>query len=435
MKPADPLARELRPSIALTFVKSGAPILMGAGLALLVHMVLAPRMQPLHAKILQDIGINIILAVSLNIVNGFTGQFSIGHAGFMAVGGYTAAGVSYYASYALWGSPAANGGVLSFMGEWSSFEGPLFAGGDGLFLLACLAGGTVAAIAGVVVGLPSLRLRGDYLAIVTLGFGEIVRVLIQQSREQLLTKQAVEEVGCWERFLHLGGALGFTRLPFYTTHFWVWFFAFITLLVSFRLRQSSYGRAFLSIRENEIAAEAMGVPVTRYKVMAFVFAAFFAGIAGGLFAHQLGTTLNPGELGFQKSFDILIMVVLGGLGSISGAVVAAVALTILPEVLRDPPHAWPLALAIIIGILIFKRRAGIRGAVLLAALTGAFELMRAVAVWQEIDLSKYRMILYALSLILIMILRPQGLFGVREIWDWRPQWRKRHPLPTRGDPA
>jgi branched-chain amino acid transport system permease protein len=176
----------------------------------------------------------------------------------------------------------------------------------------------------------------------------------------------------------LGGALGFSGIPFYTTVFWVFIMLGLLLIVAFRLKESSEGRAFLSIRENEIAAEAMGIDTTRYKVRAFVLAAFFAGIAGALFAHETGTTLNPRELGFQKSFDIVIMVVLGGMGSISGALLAAVLLTVLPEFLRE--------------------------------------------------FADWRLVIYALSLIVMMRFRPQGLFGIREIWELG---RKTPPSPDR----
>jgi branched-chain amino acid transport system permease protein len=321
-----------------------------------------------YVKVLLDIGINVVLAVSLNLVNGFTGQFSIGHAGFMAVGGYTAGAISYYGSFLLWGDTQFRGGMLSFTQELSRFSGGLFGPGDLLFVGACLAGGIMAGLCGFLVGLPSLRLRGDYLAIVTLGFGEIFRVLLQQTKDVMFTADEVARTPAPILATHLGGALGFTGIPFYTTLFWAWLAAGVLLIVSFRLKRSSYGRALLSIREDETAAEAMGIPTTRYKVQAFVLAAFFAGIAGALFAHLVGTTLNPRELGFQKSFDIVIMVVLGGMGSISGSALAAAILTILPEVLR------------------------------------------AVA--------EYRMIVYALALILMMIVRPQGLFGVHEIWDY-----------------
>src|SRR6185503_12517656 len=311
------------------------------------------------ARVRTDIGINVMLAVSLNIVNGFTGQFSIGHAGMMAVGGYTAATVTYYGSFLLWGSAGLHGGFLG--------------SGDLLFLGSCLVGGLAAALAGLVVGLPSLRLRGDYLAIVTLGFGEILRVLLQRTGDVLTDPATIRATSTPDLATHLGGALGFTGIPFYTSLFYVTCFATITILIAYRIKRSSTGRALLSIREDEVAAEAMGVDTTRLKVTAFVLAAFFAGIAGALFAHEVGTTLNPRELGFQKSFDVIIMVVLGGQGSVSGAVLAAILLTILPEALRG--------------------------------------------------FSEFRMPIYALALILMMILRPQGLLGLREIWEMK--WRKR----------
>ena len=345
--------RELRPSAVQVLPKIVLPWLLGLGIAGILH-VLAPNLGDFWAKIVLDSGIAIILAVSLTMVNGFTGQFSMGHAGFMALGGYTAAAITYYGSFKLWGTPVLHPGA-----------------GTALYVVACILGGLVAAGAGYVVGLPSLRLRGDYLAIVTLGFGEIFRVLIQRTESVPMRTPAELEAangkGVVELLSSVGGALGFNGLPFYTSTFWVYSFVMVTLLTAYRLKTSSWGRAFLSVRENEIAAEAMGIHTTKVKVRAFVVSAFFAGIAGGLFAHELGTTLNAKELGFQKSFDIIIMVVLGGMGSVSGAVVAAIILTILPEPLR------------------------------------AFD--------------QYRMIIYALALILMMILRPQGLFGIREVWE------------------
>ncbi len=279
----------------------------------------------------------------------------------MAVGGYVAGAVTYYGSFVMWGSAAVHGGFLG--------------GGDLLFLAGCVVGGLFAAGAGYLVGLPSLRLRGDYLAIVTLGFGEILRVLLQQTGDVIFVAAQVEQASAFTLATSLGGALGFSGIPFYTTVFWVYVMLAVLLIVAFRLKESSEGRAFLSIRENEIAAEAMGIDTTRYKVRAFVLAAFFAGIAGALFAHETGTTLNPRELGFQKSFDIVIMVVLGGMGSISGALLAAALLTVLPELLRE--------------------------------------------------FSDWRLVVYALTLIVMMRVRPQGLFGIREIWELGP------PAPRR----
>jgi len=316
-------------------------------------------------NVLKQVGVFIIAAVSLNIVNGFTGQFSMGHAGFMAVGGYVAAGVSYYASLLYFGTAQAQDGLLTMGHVFMSL---------GVIVGACAAAGM-----GYLVGLPSLRLRGDYLAIVTLGFGEIVRVILQQTSPQVNAAdpaqlQALRDAPFSTLItLPFNGPLGFEAIPRYANNAWVWAVAAATCVVAYRVKTSSSGRAFLSIREDEIAARSMGINLTRYKVRAFVLAAFFAGVAGGLLAH-IGVPLSPVDAGFQRSFEIIIMVVLGGLGSISGAVLAAVLLTVMPELLRD--------------------------------------------------LQQYRLILYALLLILVMLLRPQGLFGVREIWDL---WSAKRP--------
>jgi branched-chain amino acid transport system permease protein len=218
-----------------------------------------------------------------------------------------------------------------------------------------------AGLFGFLVGLPSLRLKGDYLAIVTLGFGEIIRVVVQNT----------------ELF---GKALGLSGVPQRTTLFSCWLCVFVVLLVSRRLVTSSHGRSLLAIREDEIAAEAMGVHTTAYKVRAFVIAAFFAGIAGGLFAHYQ-SIVSPGSFTFVKSMEIVVMIVAGGLGSTTGAVVAAVFLTLLPEGLRS----------------------------LFQALGADGSLA------QKVD--QVRMPIYGMLLIVIMLLRPQGLFGTREIWD------------------
>lgn len=376
--------------------RNGLPAAVGLALALGLHFGLQPAMSPFHTKVMLDSGINIILAVSLTLVNGFTGQFSIGHAGFMALGGYASAAIMYYGSYRVWGGPAFAGGVLSWTTSQGLFDGPWLAGGDALFVIACLGGGLVAAVAGYLVGLPSLRLRGDYLAIVTLGFGEIVRVVLQSSRYQLFDAGEIARASPLHLATTLGGSLGFISLPFYTTLFWVYLFVAVTLLVTYRIKYSSYGRAFLAIREDEVAAEAMGIHTTRYKVRAFVLSAFFAGIAGALYAHSIGS-INATELGFQKSFDLIIMVVLGGMGSISGSALAAVLLTLLPELLRKVTEH------------------------INQFLPAAYALP---------DL---RMIIYSLALILMMILRPQGLFGLHEIWDWRP-WRRPRSRTKEGPP-
>ena len=340
------------------------PFAVGIAFATLLHFVLPGMIGRYYSRIVNDIGIAIVMAVSLNIVNGMTGQFSIGHAGFMTLGGYTAAFITYYGSMCLWDSTATHGGFLG-SGEW-------------LFAVSCVMGGLFAAAAGYVVGLPSLRLRGDYLAIVTLGFGEIIRVLLQQTGKQIETAAALK-AGGWSQMIPppVGGAVGFDGVPKYTNLFWVYTILTITIVVAYRLKVSSLGRAMISVREDEIAAQAMGVNIARQKVLAFVIAAFFAGVAGGLFAHEPGVIVSPKDAGFQRSFDYVIMTVLGGRGSITGVMLAATLLTALPEFLRD------------------------------------FE--------------QYRLIVYALLLIVMMLVRPQGLLGIHEIWNLWP-FRQRKVL-------
>ncbi|WP_040950489.1 branched-chain amino acid ABC transporter permease [Gorillibacterium massiliense] len=258
------------------------------------------------------IAINTILAVSLNLINGFTGQFSLGHAGFMSVGAYTSA-------------------VLTV-----NFNTP--------FPLALVAGGIVAALCGMLIGIPSLRLRGDYLAIATLGFGEIIRIVLLNSN-------------------YVGGASGFSGIPTLTNWTWLFIFTALTVILIQNFVRSKHGRACIAIRENEIAAEAMGINTTLYKVMAFMIGAFFAGIAGGLSAHHF-YVINPSSFGFMKSFEILVIVVLGGLGSTSGAIIGAIVLTLLFTFLQDFPEL--------------------------------------------------RMIIYSSLLVLMMIFRPGGLMGTKE---------------------
>jgi branched-chain amino acid transport system permease protein len=232
-------------------------------------------------------------------------------------------------------------------------------------------------LAGYVVGLPSLRLRGDYLAIVTLGFGEILRVLLQQTNPVIDNVNKLHSASVSELIPPpVGGAVGFNGLPSYTNVFWVYTFVAFTVVVAFRLKQSSLGRAMISVREDEIAAQSIGVHLARVKVLAFMLAAFFAGAAGGLYAHESGNIVRPQDAGFQRSLDYVLMTVLGGRGSISGVMLAAILLTVLPEPLRQ--------------------------------------------------FDQYRLIVYALLLIGMMLLRPQGLFGIHEIWDFFPQ-RNRKP--------
>ena len=258
------------------------------------------------------IGINIILAASLHLIIGITGQFSIGHAGFLAVGAYASA-------------------IMTM-----KLQLP--------FSVALLTGGLAAAVAGLIIGIPSLRLKGDYLAIATLGFGEIVRITFLNID-------------------YVGGASGM-QVSHLTTWPWLVFSLLVTIVVIVNFTNSTHGRACIAIRENEIAADAMGINTTYYKVIAFAIGAFFAGVAGALYAHNF-YIIQPTNFGFLKSFDILIFVVLGGLGSMSGAVIAAILLTIISTYLQDYPGT--------------------------------------------------RMIIYSLVLIVMMLYRPQGLLGTREL--------------------
>ncbi|MBI5171045.1 MAG: branched-chain amino acid ABC transporter permease [Candidatus Eisenbacteria bacterium] len=299
---------------------------------LALNRFLPTVLNPYYFQVLILVGINITLAVSLNLVNGFTGQFSIGHAGFMAAGAYGSAMFTV-----TWGQKLAAAMVAAHV------SAPVAQGA--LLLVSLLLGGGLAAIFGYLVGLPSLRLRGDYLAIVTLGFGEIIRVLI-------LNIDAV------------GGARGLPGIPQWANFFWVFLVATIVIALAVNLANSTHGRALFAIRDDEIAAEALGVDTTAYKVTAFVLGAFFAGVAGGLFAHYL-SYLNPSTFTFLKSIEVIAMVVLGGMGSITGSVLAAIVLTLLPEALRA--------------------------------------------------VKDYRMVIYALMLIILMITRPQGLMGTREL--------------------
>jgi len=298
----------------------------------------APVIPPLNSyyfDVLIGLGINVILAVSLNLVNGYTGQFSLGHAGFMAVGAYTSAWLTLSYGYAL------GAGALSTTTT---------------FVLALLGGGIGAALAGFAVGVPSLRLRGDYLAIVTLGFNEIIKGVIQNAEP-------------------LGAQRGLGGMVQHTTFFWTFACAALTIYVVVNLVNSTYGRGFLAVRDDEIAAEAMGINTTKYKVIAFVLGAFFAGVAGGLYAH-FKQFIHPEGFNFMRSFDIVVMVILGGMGSTVGVCIAAALLTILPELLR------------------FVAR------------------IEALPDWLQ-RVAENRMILYSLLLIVLMLTRPQGLFGAR----------------------
>ncbi|HEY6228119.1 MAG TPA: branched-chain amino acid ABC transporter permease, partial [Verrucomicrobiae bacterium] len=285
-------------------------------IALAVSMALGflqGQIDPYFVDVLTRIGINITLAVSLNLINGYAGQFSLGHAGFMAVGAYTSAAMTMFLAPKLLPASA----PLTATMLW--------------FLMALLVGGLMAALAGLFVGAPSLRLKGDYLAIVTLGFGQIIAVVFRNIEP-------------------LGGALGLNGIPANTNLFWVFAAGAITVYVVTTIVNSTYGRGFLATHDDEVAAEAMGINTTRYKIVAFVIGAFFAGVAGGLYGH-FTLTINPKGFDFMRSIEIVVMVIVGGMGNTPGVVIAAALLTLLPEGLRAlapleiplPGHA-PLSL-------------------------------------------------------------------------------------------
>jgi len=318
----------------LMWLKRGAMAVVILGVFYGLGRALEDNVIEYVLRIVLFCGINSILAVGLNLINGTTGQFSIGHAGFMAVGAYTTAYTVMHLSEALFPGQA----------ELALGQTAL------VFVPALVLGAVAAAFAGWVVGVPSLRLRGDYLAIVTLGFGEIIRLIYNNS----------------SRF---GGATGYSGgrplgLPIYTNFFWVASVGLLVVVLIGNLTYSSYGRALEAIRDDEIAAEAAGIPTTKLKVLAFVVSAATAGIAGGLFAH-LQSTIQPNDFKFDKSIDMVVMIIVGGLGSVSGAVLGAFFVGITLELTRD--------------------------------------------------LSEYRLISYALLLILLMLFRPEGMLGTREL--------------------
>lgn len=291
-------------------------LLLLAGYSLISVLVSVGVLNLFYVQILQQIGINIILAVGLNLIVGFSGQFSLGHAGFMAIGAYAAA----------------------IIGSKSPTYGAFF----GAMLVGALLSGAVA----LLVGIPTLRLKGDYLAVATLGVSEIIRIFIINGGS--LTN----------------GAAGILGIPNFTTWQMVYFFVVITTIATLNFLRSPIGRSTLSVREDEIAAESVGVNTTKIKIIAFVFGAITASIAGSLQAGFIGSVV-PKDYTFIHSINVLIIVVFGGLGSITGAIVSAIVLGILNMLLQD--------------------------------------------------VASVRMIIYALALVLVMIFRPGGLLGTWEL--------------------
>ncbi|MBS2017214.1 MAG: branched-chain amino acid ABC transporter permease [Deltaproteobacteria bacterium] len=309
---------------------------------------------------------NVLVALSLNVINGMAGQFSIGHAGFVGIGGYTSAILASHMH-------------ASFGGGEPSF------GRSFIVVPVCLmASAGLAGLFGLVVGLPSLRLKGDYLAIVTLGFAEIFRLVIA-------TAQAGEGGGAIAKALsRLGGQNGYQGIdnqgvPLYAGPFWVFGLAFVIGIIAWRIKFSGWGRALRALREDEIAGAAVGVDPTRYKVTSFVIAAMGAGIAGGLMAIMRDGTpvVNPDNYNFQASFDAITMVILGGSGSVTGSALGGIFITFTIKAIE-----------------------------LLQATSVVQDLRRSI---EGLDLNALRMIVYAIVLVVLMILRPEGLLGEREL--------------------
>ncbi|MBC7714264.1 MAG: branched-chain amino acid ABC transporter permease [Rhizobacter sp.] len=278
-----------------------------------------------YLQILTNVGIFITLTLSLNLINGYCGQFSLGHAGFWGVGAYASAVYGVY--FALPIDPALN------------------------MAIALSIGFVAAALCGLLIGIPCLRLKGDYLAIATIGFSEILRIIIMNTES-------------------IGGPRGFTNIPRWSNSWWVWGIALAVTLFMLNLKRSAHGRAIISIREDEIAAETMGVNLFRYKLFSFIVGAGIAGMAGSLVAHDQ-QFLHPNNFSFMWSVCILVMVILGGQGSVSGSIVGAVILTILPEILK---------------------------------LIGS-------------NVSTWRVSIYAALMIILMLTRPQGIFGPHELFE------------------
>lgn len=298
-----------------------------------------------YADILATIGISVIMAVSLNLTTGLLGQLALGHAGFMSVGAYVAALVTKNLH-------------IGF-----SFSLPL----------ALLLGGLAAALMGLLIGIPALRLKGDYLAIITLGFGEIIRVIIENLT---ITGGA----GGLSRITRMSRAFSDNAAQSTAVQFGIVFWIMVAIIASiFTLGRSRHGRAIISIRENEVAAESTGIHTTYYKLFAFTLAAFFAGVAGGLYAHKTGM-ISASNFGFNKSIEYLVIVVLGGMGSVTGSIISSAVLVALPEFLRS--------------------------------------------------LSEWRLVIYSVLLILMMLFRPKGLMGTSEfsliaVWERSARWLKK----------
>jgi len=327
--------------------------------------------------------VNVVVALSLNVINGLAGQFSIGHAGFVGIGAYTGAIVA--------------GNVHVWIGGGSE---ALFKNSFLVMPPALIAAGLVAGLFGLLVGLPSLRLKGDYLAIVTLGFAEIFRLVIATAQTGGAAKSGV--AGALAR---LGGQNGYAGpldngVPQYAGPFWIFGTVVVCATLAWRLKFSGWGRALRALREDEIASAAVGVDPTRYKVTSFVISAVGAGIAGALLSSMRdgNPTVQPDQFNFAYSFDAITMVILGGSGSVTGSIVGGVFVTFTVKMIEQ--------------------------------LQGLESVQALKVAHPSLDLNALRMVVYAAVLIGLMILRPEGLFGERELFRARRRARVKAPVLT-----
>lgn len=331
--------------------------------------------------------VNVVVALSLNVINGMAGQFSIGHAGFVGIGAYTGAVVAGH------------------MHQLFGTDEILFKNSFMVMPVALVAAGIIAGLFGLVVGLPSLRLKGDYLAIVTLGFAEIFRLIIATAQTG-----GGERSGISGMIARLGGQNGYagpteTGVPQYAGPFWIFGAVVVCALIAWRLKFSGWGRALRALREDEIASAAVGVDPTRYKVTSFVISAIGAGVAGALLSSMRdgNPTVQPDQFNFAYSFDAITMVILGGSGSVTGAIVGGVFVTFTVKMIEQ--------------------------------LQGLESVQALKAAHAGLDLNALRMVIYASVLIGLMILRPEGLFGERELFSWMKKKKAKPESKPEPEPS
>lgn len=331
--------------------KYSLTLLAGLVFVLIVGLSWTGTLSTYIQLVIMFIGVNIIMSSSLNLINGYMGEFSCGHAGFMALGAYSSSllTVWFFTQSSVFGA-----NLLA--PEWSAW----------LFPLTLVFGGVVAALAGLLVAIPSFRTRGDYLAIITLAVNFIVKSAIEN----------IQTIGGARGFMGMSRVVGEMKnvLDIPWMMIWTWLSVFLVLLLIKRFVSSTYGKGIIAIRDDEIAAEIMGVNTRRAKIVAFMLSSGMAGVAGGLFAHILGY-INPGSFGIMKSTEALVMVYLGGMGSLSGSVLSAVLFTLMLEVLRPLQVIKWVVVPLILFLVMMFRTEGLLGQ---RELTDVFPRLRRV---------------------------------------------------------